>query len=258
MSQGRGRARNPRLKLIINFPTGLYKTILPQSPEDRGNITYTISNNTPPRTNLLFAKINSGVANRKRDQEELDLFTIRQNNGSLIFSVASSIRSTEGNNARVYEIGQVLEFSDAPIQTITPMYVSKVSETRHDTNQFDYSLLGLTPEEVEIINRESVIMHNTITDKLNIARQARANAEVEIVNQQKIINDTTRNIDALKIIVDNSTDADMQVEMLIQKFISRRNEAFIARDAAKVSADEYASEAAALQDQLRALATVVK
>ncbi len=244
--------------MIINFPTGLYRTVLPQSPEDRGNITYTISNSTPPRTNLLFAKINSGVANRKRNQQELDLFTIRQNNGSLVFSVASSTRSTEGNNSRIYEIGQVLEFSDAPVQTITPMYVSKVSETRHDTNQFDYDLLGLTSDEVEVINRQSIIAYNALTDKLNLVRQARANAEIEIVNQQKIINDTTRNIDALQVIVNNSSETDVHVEILITKFTTRRNEAFIARDAAKVLADKYASEATILQDQLRTLATVVK
>lgn len=244
--------------MIINFPTGLYRTILPSKPEDRGNVTYTISNNQPPRTNLLFPKITRGIIDRKRKPRVIDLFDRRQTQGGLIFSVSSASRSNQGNNARIYEIGQVLEFSDAPVQTIEPMFVSPKSETRHDTNQFDYQALGLSEEEVNIINQQSLLTKELLTEQLNIARENRSNAEVEINTQQKIINDTTRNIDALQIIIDNSAETDPGVDALVDKFTESRNKAFVARDKAKAEANLYAAEAAELQDKLRTVSTVVK
>lgn len=244
--------------MIVQFPTGLYDTVLPANPEDRGNVTYTISNDPPPRTNLLFPKVTRGITDRKRAPRTITIFNRRQTQGDLIFSVSSASRSKEGNNARIYEIGQIIEFDDAPIQTIDPMFVSPKSETRHDTNKFDYEALGLTEDEITTINQKSLIIQEALTEKLNAARENRSNAEIEVVNQQKIINDVTRNINALQIIVDNSAETDPGVDALIEKFTAKRNEAFEARDQAKADANRYASEAASLQDQLRTVATVVK
>lgn len=244
--------------MIIDFPTGLYNTVLPQLPSDRGNITFEISNNPPPRTNLLFPKITKGITNRKRPEKTIDIFSRRSTQGDLIFSISSAGRSSEGNNARVYEIGQVLEFSDAPIEVIDPMLVAPKSETRHDTNKFDYEALNISDDEVAVINEQSLLTQEALTQKLNIARENRSNAEVEIRNQQKIINDTTRNINALQVVVDNSEETDPSVDELINKFVEQRDAAFTARDQAKTDANQYAAEASEIQDQLRVIATVVK
>lgn len=244
--------------MIVRFPTGLYKTVLPQEPGDGGNTTYTISNSPPPRTNLLFPKVPGGIVDRKRPTRVIDLFTRRETQGGLIFSVSSASRSEQGNNSRTFEIGQVLEFGDTPLKTVDPMFVSDRSETRHDTNQFDYEALGLTPEEIETISQSSLLAQQSLTDQLNQARESRANAEITVTTQQKVINDTTRNINALQIILDNSDETDPGVDNLIEKFKVKRDEAYAARDAAVALANQYAGEASALQDQLRAVATVVK
>lgn len=242
--------------MIINFPTGLYSSILPHKPEAAGNVTYTISNNTPPRTNLLFPKVSRGITNKKLPPKITDIFVRRNTQGDLIFSVSSANRSNSGNTSNLYKIGEVLEFGDLPTQIINPMYVASKSETRHDIDKFDYDSLDLTTAEVNTIGQQALLAQEDLTVRLNAARTHRANAEVDITTQQKTINDINRNIKALEVIASNSDD--VGIDELVQRLVEKRNAAFVIRDAAKTRANEYAIEASALQDQLRVVATVVK
>lgn len=244
--------------MIVQFPTGLYRTVLPSEPDDSGNITFTISNSSPPRTNLLFPKVPRGIVDRKRNVVSLDPVQRREFLGELVFSVSRSDKTEEGNNARQFEIGQILEFSDTPLQTLDPMYVADETETRHDTNLFDYDAIGLDEDEQRLIADNSVKVQQRLTDELNIARSNRSDAE-EIVNiKQKLINETNRNINALEVIVTNSDDVDPDVSALIEKLTAKRDAAIADRDVAIDNANTYASEASRLLDELRTVATVVK
>lgn len=243
--------------MIINYPTGLYVTVLPKGTES-GNVTFTISNNPPPRTNLLFPKVPQGIIERQRVPKALDRVVIRQSLGVLVFSVSRASRTIEGNSSRQYEIGQVLEFSDIPTQTLDPMFVSPITETRHDTNVFDYTSLGITEEEQQTINDSALLVHDQLLTELNLVRIQRADAEREINSQQKIINEAQRNIAAMQVIISTSASTDADVESLLEKFEAKLQSATEARDAAGVVANEAAAEASALEDQIRTIATVVK
>src|SRR6056297_1556415 len=97
--------------MIINYPTGLYKNVLPDEPQDNQNITFLISTTKPPQTSLLFSKIPVGVANRKRAPDTLTPEKRRLTIGPLVFTVSRASRNLAGNNAKQYEIGSVLDFS---------------------------------------------------------------------------------------------------------------------------------------------------
>lgn len=241
----------------MNFPTGLYKTVLPSAPSVRGNITYTISNDPPPRTNLLFPKVPRGIVDRKKEIKTIDIVTRRDTQGELIYTVNSSNRSKEGNNSKTYEMGQILEFGATTVKTIDPMFVSKKSETRHDTNVFDYSELGLTADDIKALNTASLLKQADLVAKLNAVVQDRADAEVEIANQQKIINDTTRNIDALKIVLDDP-ESDPSIKAIYDKFVAKREAAFVDREIAINNANKYAADAMRYKDDLNKISTVVK
>lgn len=243
--------------MIINFPTGLYKTVLPSTPSVRGNVTYTISNDPPPRTNLLFPKVPKGIVDRKKSVKTIDIITRRTTQGELIYTVNSSSRSEEGNNSKTFEIGQVLEFGVPTVRTVDPMFVANKTETRHDMNRFDYAELGFTDSDVEMLNTASLLKQVDLSAKLNDSIQNRANAEIEIANQQKIINDTTRNIDALAIVLDGS-GSDPAIQVIYDKFVARRELAFAKRDIATTNANKYAAEAARYKDDLNKVSTVVK
>jgi hypothetical protein len=241
--------------MIIRFPTGFFGSVLPSEPESRGNVTYTISSSVPPRTNLVFPKAARGIIDRKRTINQNN-FKRRQTKGQLAFSISKSTQSNNGNNSRTFELGQVLEFNNVETRTIQPMLAGPVSEIRHDTNQFDYELLELTQEDVDTINQSSYKAQRSISDQLNIVRQVRKNAEVEIINQQKIINDTTRNIDSINTMI---ADGDYpELIPILDKLKNRRDQAFSARNQARDTANSLALQADALTDQLRAISATVK
>ena len=244
--------------MIIRYPTGLYVNILPQTPDAGGNVTFTISNNPPPRANLLFPKIPPGVVDRQRLSRSLDILRRRTVLGDLVFTVSQSRRNTEGSNNKVFEIGQVLEFSDRILKSLDPMLVGRKTETQHDIVRINYEPLDISNEDQEFINNSSLVVHKSLSDQLNVVRQQRKNAEQLVVSNQKIINDSNRTINALKIIQDQTGMTDSGVEELIIKLELKKGEAFVARDVAIVAANAMSAEATQIQDKLRTVSTVLK
>lgn len=242
--------------MIIKYPTGLYATVLPQGTNS-GDVTFTISNSTPPRTNLLYPKIPRGIVDKKRNPNALDRIKLRGSLGELVFSVSRASNTLEGNNTRQFEIGQVLEFTDSQLQVLDPMFVQQRSETRHDTNMFDYSELGLTNEEEQLLIDNSLVIHEQLLSQLNGLKVTRADAEKQINTQQKIINELQRNIAALQIVVDSS-ETNSDVQKIIDKFRTKLDTATAARDAAVIVANESAASAAAIDDKIRTISVVVK
>ncbi len=241
--------------MIIKYPTGLYRDVLPVEPQDRGNVTFTVSNTTPPRTNLVFPKIPAGLVDRGREiPPPVDITKNRQYLGDLIFSISSSKRKAVGNNSRQFEIGQVLEFGQGTGKAVDPMLVSPVTEIQHNNNVLDYATLGVTAEEQGVIARASLKTHDTLTDELNALKQKRADAEIDINSQQKVINETNRTLSALEVISDSSGE----VVILIRKLKKKRDDAFAARDLAVKNANDYAAKADEVLAKLRAVAVVLK
>lgn len=242
--------------MIINFPTGLYD--LPTVPSDSRSVTFTISNEEPPRTNLVYPKIPLGIVDRKKTPNSLSLLERRSSFGGLIFSVSRASRVATGNNAHQFETGQVLSFGDTPLRVVSPMLVSEKTETQHDLNRFDYQSLNITAAEQQLIADASISTHDMLVGQLNELKRQRADAEIELNTQQKIINEATRNIEALAVIADNSVGTVGDIEALIEKLERKRQEAFEARDAASSAADAAAAEADLVVARLRAVATVLK
>jgi molecular chaperone GrpE (heat shock protein) len=249
--------------MIINYPTGLYSTVLPKGQE-AGNVTYLISNTIPPRSDLLFPKVPIGIVEKKFRQRDIVIVKRRDTFGELIFSISKASRQEEGNNAKQFEIGRILEFNDESGKSVQPMFVAATTEMRHDTNILNYDQMGLTAEEQRAVSELSLVTQDALTESLNEHRRLRADAEQVINVNQKLINDLTKTIDSLEITLDYSpttgsahTEAST-VEQLLLKLKARRDQAFKARDQAINNADIYANEAANTMDQLRAVGLLVK
>jgi hypothetical protein len=242
--------------MIINYPTGLYTSILPKNPEDSGNITFTISNTTPPRTNLIFPKIPIGLVLKRREIEPISITDRRQSVGELIYSISSAKRDALGNNARQYELGQVLSFDDQQGDDVDPMFVNPVTEIRHDMNILDNKTMGLSDEDVATIALVSTKAQDALVDELNIKKKQRVNAELIITTQQKIINETGKTLAALLVVQEQSPSTD--VGALIDKLQGRQNDAIVIRETAITAANDLAAEADKILADLRTVAVVVK
>lgn len=245
------------LKIIIQFPTGLYRTVLPQKPGDSGNVTYVISNNPPPRTDLLFPKMPRGIEVKRKKPRSIEPLRRREVIGDLAFTISKSSRTEEGNNAKQFEIGQILEFSDAPLKRLDPMLVARTTQVQHDVNRLDYDAMGVADEERRLIAETSLLVQKSLSERLNDIRQRRANAEERTLSNQKIINDINRTMNALQVVADSLDETDNDVQDLLDKLIAKRDVAFEDRDAAVDEANQLAEEATRLVNEIRAVSTVL-
>lgn len=242
--------------MIIKYPTALYKNALPSEPSDSASVTYTISNEIPPRTRLSFPKVPVGSYGKKRQPSTATKQDKRAVVGDLLFTVSSARRQTSESTTQQYQTGQVLDFNDVSLRSVEPMLVTSATEARHDTNRFDYEKLGISEEEVGIINNESLKTYETLVDELNNLRVARADAESRIASNQKKVNEANRNLDALEIISSNNpTDSD--VEALIAKFQKARDDAQTAVNAAIADANDCSAKSSQVLDDLRKVMMVL-
>lgn len=242
--------------MIIRYPTGLYSNILPQNPQDSGNITFVISNNPPPRTNLIFPKIPLGIVDKKKQRREIDAVNRRNTVGDLIFEVSKSRRDIEGNNGKMFEIGQVLEFNNNSTKTLSPMLVGSKTITQHNLNKINYDELGVDSNEQQLIGDSSLLTYRKLSDELNIIKRKRENAEQLILLNQKIINDSNRTLNALKIVQQQNVNDD-DINQLIIKVERRKSLAEQERDSAVNIANQSSDMASKILDELRSISTVM-
>jgi hypothetical protein len=240
--------------MIIKYPTGLYKNILPSKPADGGNVTYTISTTAPPRVGLSIPKLFAGVMYRQRHPLPETPEERRKNLGQLLFTTSKASQTISGTATKAYEVGQVYDFEDVPTQTVEPMLVQPVSTIRHDTNLFDYTSLGLNSADVQTIESHSTKILDDLSSQLNAAKKARANAEQTIIVQQKIVNEANKTIKSLQTLVENGAD----VSALIEKVQSTLLTATQKIETAIALADAQAAVATIIMDKIRAISNVVR
>tara|TARA_R110000765_G_scaffold139168_2_gene239287 strand:- start:2000 stop:2731 length:732 start_codon:yes stop_codon:yes gene_type:complete len=243
--------------MIINSPTGLYKNVIPAAPSNSGNVTYTISMADPPRISELYPKIPEGVSNRKKLLKTITT-TPRKSVGGLAFTTSKASATTASNNVKQFGMGQVLEFGSVNVRAVDPMLVSNKTEYKHDVAVIDYDKLGVDIDGQLIVGEASFVVHKKLSDKLNDLKELRANSEVLINNNQKIINETRRTTGALKVIVDQSDEYDNEINELIVQLDVKLSDAINAKDIAVSDANKHAADAKVISDELRKISLVMK
>jgi hypothetical protein len=243
--------------MIINSPTGLYKNVIPAAPSNSGNVTYTISMADPPRISELYPKIPEGVSNRKKLLKTITT-TPRKSVGGLAFTTSKASATTASNNVKQFGMGQVLEFGSVNVRAVDPMLVSNKTEYKHDVAVIDYDKLGVDIDGQLIVGEASFVVHKKLSDKLNDLKELRANSEVLINNNQKIINETRRTTGALKVIVDQSDEYDNEINELIVQLDVKLSDAVNAKDIAVSDANKHATDAKVISDELRKISLVMK
>ena len=241
--------------MIIRFPTGLYATELP-GDTDVGNVTYTISNRTPPRTNLLFPKIPVVVIGQSRDKRPRSLLPRRVVLGELAFSVAKANRVELGNSEKVYATGQILEFDNRETRTIDPMLVPNKMEIVHNDTLINYAGLDIKPDAINAIEANAIKTYERLRGQLNDVIEDRKKSEELVLSYQKIVNDAEKAIKALTIV--NSIEYDQGINQIILKTQAKKMQALKDIETTTVKANQQAAKAKGIQDQIREVAAVIK
>jgi hypothetical protein len=250
--------------MIIKYPTGFYFVSLTSDAIKNISLTYFISNNEPPRTDLIYSKVPTGILATPRIPKDPDIILRREAFGELVYSLSKSNRSIEGNDSRQFELGQVLEFGLKSGRDISPMLVDNITEVQHNTNRLDYKAMGITEQEQNDINSLALTTHNILVGRLNELKRLRSDAELTVNSSQKLINELSRTIDSLSVVLLESPGYGSlgtelsNVEDLISKLKLKMDNEFKKRDKAIEMANFYASESYKVVDQLKSVDVVVK
>jgi len=238
--------------MIINYPTALYEPLLPQHPDDGGNVTFTISMDTPPRSSITTVKI--PAAWEKKQLPPRPTGDIYSRLGQRLYTTARSNSLDIGSSKKQYEAGQVLEFVNAPLSDVQPMLVADVSELRHDTNILDLGTFGIDPLEYE---RLIVLASNQLADlntALGVARQGRSDTDLAINENQKDQNEANKAIRALEQLVASDPSVQSILDMLKNKLVVLQQDMIVLVQ----QANTYADQASALTNQILAVAQLVR
>jgi uncharacterized protein YeaC (DUF1315 family) len=239
--------------MIVRFPTALYRSVIPSVPDSPGNVTYTISTTDPPRNNRTAIIIPPAIELKKWPEVILTQDQRRQFLGAQIFTVTKSTVNRASSGMKQHEVGEVLEFSDEDVTTLDPMAVAPALEIRHDTNQFDYGLLGLSESQQETLTAASTTAYRSLVVTLNGLRTQRAAIEADINQNQKQQNEATKVLAAVDTVTANPALIEIRAK-LQDTLVSLQDEAalLVAR------ANDLAAQAADASDSLRKIAQVVR
>lgn len=183
--------------MIVRYPTALYESVLPQSPSDSGNVTYTISMEDPPRVFQTTIRLPPAVERREKPDKVLDDDTRRIHLGQRIFTVSRTRKSVAGSGKKQFEVGQVITFGADVESDVNPMLVGDL-ELRHDTNLLDLSGLGLTSADIAKVGSDAMKRLRELQAQLSQYTRQRGDAEVEINENQKTQNETRKAIAAIE------------------------------------------------------------
>lgn len=243
--------------MILRFPTGLYSKIIPKIPSDSGNVTFTISNQDPPRSSLLFPKISRGIAEQQYNPIHVSTPNRRRTVGELIFTVSKAGQAITSSSAMQYEVGQTLEFTDQIVDSVDPMLVGD-TEIRHNLFSVDYDSLEISAGDQSNIVDESVVVYRLLMTRLNNIKQSRADADAIITQYQKDLNEANRTIGALNIIIENSPSTAGAIISVVESLTTKVGIITNNLTLTLSLANDLAAEAADVVNKLKTLAMVVR
>jgi hypothetical protein len=177
--------------VIIKSPTGAFSRSIPQSPDDSGAVTWTISNQLPPPripAHVVKAPLSVILTNTPVPVNN------RNDLGELIFTYVKGAASTTGSNKKSFEPGEILTFSDdTPVSTgLTPSNLG----IQHNTNILDLAGLGLSSEEISKLSADAHAKASEIRTQINLLQKDIRDLQLAIRENQKDINEATKAIDA--------------------------------------------------------------
>jgi len=235
--------------VIIRFPTGLYERQIPAEPEDTGNVTYVISNEDPLASTGNFIIFPIAEKLKKRSSRVYTDQERRATYRDLVYSISSGGNTIKGRSTKLFEIGQILEFTDENVASeITT--VSDELEIQHNTNLLDLERLGLSDIEISLVSTNSAEIQKQLGIQLSAALDGAADVDAEIKDLQKTINEANKAISALEVLGADNSIIDKVKEKLAES--ESQQQALIEEKSA------LNTELTSLRDQIYSISELVR
>lgn len=236
--------------MIVRYPTGLYSRQIPTSPSDVGNVTFTISNEEPSELPGDFILFPIAEQVKKRPPKVYTNQQRRVRLGDLIYTVTGGGVTSDGTNVKLFEVGQVLEFTDTEIGSTDTNIVPDRLELQHNTNLLDLESLGLSESDIISITTQSTSLEDLIEAELTTIQNSIADDKSAVTNLQKKINEANKVLSALNVMGGS--------EEIKAKIVKTLNDA-MAEQATKIAeTNDLIAQSAELRDKLLAVSQLVR
>ncbi len=239
--------------MIMLSPSGAFARILPQDEEDSTPVTWTISNQPPPPIVPSFiVKAPQGVVKSDPPVE----YSNRDDFGELIFTVVEGRGTMPGTNRRVYEAGEVIEFSDdAP--TADPAQPPQPVTVQHNNNMLDLEDLGLDAAEIDELATQSAQRLADIKSEIASLQSIISDIRIQIRENQKAINEARKAIKAVSVVY-GITSGGTNSNDIYEKLLLKLDELEAARTALNNSLTENSAALQSVQDDMVNVSQLVK
>ena len=236
--------------MIIRYPTGLYRSQIPQEPSDSGNVTFTISNEEPTTSGENFIIFPVAETLRKRPDKIYDNEQRRARLGELVYSITYGGVPASGRSTKLFEVGQILEFTDETPDIVNVDAVPNRLEIQHNTNLLDLKALGLTEEEAAALMVDSAAAEAEIESQLTETQDQIAENKAIIIELQKTINEANKALDALIVLGGN--------EDVVERITKTKDDATAEQTELSAETEELITLSTSLQNQLFAISQLVR
>lgn len=244
--------------MIISAPTALYDSLLPQNPEDGGDVIFTISSNDPPRSsNTLFQLL------RSEELLTLPAKTITKKErrgrlGDLIFTVNVGSQNFVGSGTKSFEVGQLLDFDDVVEDTqVSTLFVPDVLELQQNTNKLNLESMGLSDDEITLLTDNAEKQLESSLGTYNTIKTDISDKEAEISSNQKLINETRKAKEAAQTVFSVSTDL-TSGNIIIDKLDQKEEELLLERDMLLAQLNELRDNANEIYEEILHIREIVR
>jgi hypothetical protein len=235
--------------MIINYPTALYRSVLPVSDES-GNVTYTISNQEPPKSLSIFLQLPRNEELRKQPQRTYSKADKRQFSSSLIFNLTIPSLSTEGSGSKTFEIGQFLDFTSETEEIPDPYSLESI-ELRQDTNVVDYKKFGLDEAEYTNIVQIASKRMDDISNEINTTGTRLNDNKENVSSNQSDINESTKLYDNIVLILGADSEQAKKVQSKIDGYNAYKVQLLAERDTLLATLDSLRSDLSKVREVVR-------
>jgi hypothetical protein len=245
--------------VIVNFPTSLYDTVLPRTPGDVGNVTFTVSGGPPPRANQVFPQLPSAVKELTHAPRVIPQKTRRAAVGELAYTTTTGTGIAIGTGMRQFHVGQVLDFDVGTPPKLAPMKVGDDTVIQHDTNILDFTGLELSSEDQVVLNDATWQAFTVLQKRLNDLRTQRQDLETQVDGAQRRLNEADKTVAAVKVAITATTDPTTlaQLREILERVTAQAAALTIQREALVTQANTVAQQAITVSDQLSQVSRTV-
>ena len=210
--------------MIIHYPTALYEAILP-TLTSVGNVTFTISSNDPPRGVTIVPPLQSSGSGKALPSRTINSETRRAALGGLFFVVASGTAYGVSDSKKAYEVGQLLDFSDASDNppALNTALVPVTIELQQNTNVLDLTSIGLSTDEINSLTVNARSMLDISISQFNDAQTTIQQLGNLIQDNQRSLNELYK-VEAAASIVLNDPVTMKKIEDKKQQLLAERTQ----------------------------------